>query len=245
MALSISPTKSQIQTALNSFLGSILPGVLVVAGVDNLVPEPASADFVVLTPIRFVRLATNIDSYQDCKFVGSIEGTEMTVDDVELGTVEIGNTVFGPGVTANTVISAQTSGTTGGPGTYTVAPAQIVAAGTLSAGTMTLLQEVQVTVQLDVHGPNSGDNAQIISTTFRDEFATDFFAGLAAPLNSVSPLLADDPKYLQFINAEQQFEFRWSIDAQIQVNQTVTIPLQFFDSATITAASVEAILDAA
>ena len=245
MALSISPTKSQIQTALNSFLGSILPGVLVVAGVDNLVPEPASADFVVLTPIRFVRLATNIDSYPDCKFVGSIEGTEMTVDDVELGTVEIGNTVFGPGVTANTVISAQTSGTTGGPGTYTVAPAQIVAAGTLSAGTMTLLQEVQVTVQLDVHGPNSGDNAQIISTTFRDEFATDFFAGLAAPLNSVSPLLADDPKYLQFINAEQQFEFRWSIDAQIQVNQTVTIPLQFFDSATITAASVEAILDAA
>ena len=245
--MTISPTKSQIQTALNSFLATILPTVLVVAGVDNMVAEPANPDFIVMTPLRFERLATNIDSYQDCKFTGSIEGTEMTVTATaaETGPIAVGNTVFGTGVAAGTTITAQTGGTTGGIGTYTVSTAQVLASGTLSAGTMTLLQEVQVTVQFDVHGPASAENAQIISTTFRDEFATDFFAGLAAPLNSVSPLLADDPKYLQFINAEQQFEFRWSIDAQIQVNQTVTIPLQFFDSATITAASVEAILDAA
>ena len=52
-----SPTQSQIMQALRSFLLGVLPtGVPVVLGQINRVAEPKGSDFVVMTPIRQVRL---------------------------------------------------------------------------------------------------------------------------------------------------------------------------------------------
>jgi hypothetical protein len=90
--------------------------------------------------------------------------------------------------------------------------------------TETIEQDTEVTMQLDVHGPNSADNAQIISTLFRDEYATDFFT---ASGYNMAPLYADDPKQLPFTNGEQQVEQRWTIDAVMQVNPTITLTPQF------------------
>lgn len=91
------------------------------------------------------------------------------------------------------------------------------------------MQKIRVTFQVDVHGPSSADNVQIISTFFRDYVATDYFSSLTGADAQV--LYASDPKQLPFINAEQQFEDRWSIDLNIQANQVATLPQDFFDQA--------------
>lgn len=231
-----SPTQSQAQAALRAFLLAILPaGIEVVAGQDNRVPEPASDDFVVMTALWRRRLGTNIHRYADVAFTGSIVGTTMTVTAKLFGSILIGATVFGVGVQPGTIVTAITSGN-GGAGTYTVSLPQTVASAKLSAGSESITQHTEVTYQLDVHGPNSPDNAQTISTLFRDDFAVQQF--LASGFDVV-PLYADDPKQIPFINAEQQTETRWVIEAVMQANQTIAgLPQQFADQLEISTVNV-------
>lgn len=91
-------------------------------------------------------------------------------------------------------------------------------------GTVGTMQPTMITVQLDIHGPNSANNAQIVSTLFRDRVACELFAatGLA-----VQPLYADEPHQAPFEDAEQQTEFNWSIDVVLQANIIVTTPQDF------------------
>jgi hypothetical protein len=58
-------------------------------------------------------------------------GTVMTVSTVASGTILVGMTLTGTGVTAGTRIAAQVSGTTGGVGVYTVTASQEVASITI------------------------------------------------------------------------------------------------------------------
>jgi len=235
------PTQSGIQTALRAFLIQILPtGVEVIEGQDNRVPEPQGTDFVVMTTILRERLETNIDTYADGAFTGSIAGTVMTVTAVQIGAVVVGNVLFGSGVTAGTTITAQTGGAPGGIGTYTVMPSQTVGTETLACGAGIIAQPTKVTVQLDVHSANvqdAADMAQTIATLFRDEYATQFFAVTGT---DVTPLYAGDPKQMPFINAEQQYETRYVVDAVLQANQVVGVPQQFADRLTVDLISVEA-----
>jgi hypothetical protein len=53
-------------------------------------------------------------------FQGSISGTTLTVVTVKNGIIAPGQSLFGLGISAETVITSQTSGTTGGIGTYNV-----------------------------------------------------------------------------------------------------------------------------
>ncbi len=221
-------------------------GVTIIAGQQNRVAEPTNPYFVVFVPIRFTRLATNVDGSADCKFTGSIAGTTMTVIDVTNGIVQPGATVFGTGVSPSTKIIAQLSGNTGGAGTYQISPSQNVIAGTLSAGSKTLTQSAEIVIQLDFHSPDSlaGDFAQEISTALRDEYGVDFFAGLAPPLNGVVPFYADDAKMTPFLSGENQYEWRFSLDAKFQVDQVVVVPAEYSDSATIVLKDVSAFFPA-
>jgi len=63
---------------------------------------------------------------------GSISGTTLTVTDVIFGTLTVGVAIYGTGVTDNTIVVAQGTGT-GGIGTYTVSTSQTVASTTISA----------------------------------------------------------------------------------------------------------------
>lgn len=92
------------------------------------------------------------------------------------------------------------------------------------------MQSTRLTVQLDVHGPNSSANAQIISTLFRDEYAADQFEASGYAL---APLYTSEPRQLPFHNAEHQIERRWSIDALIQVKPIVTSGQDFADALSI------------
>lgn len=238
--MQVSPTQSQIQTALRSFLVTVLPvGVECIEGQDNRVPEPQGADFVVMTTIRRPRLETNIDTPADVVFTGAIAGTTLTVSAVEFGTIIVGAQLFGAGIAPNTAITAQGSGR-GGTGTYTVAPSQTVSSEAMAAGTLAMMQPTEIVVQLDFHSANvsdSADMAQAVATAFRDEYAVNQFAtsGFA-----VTPLYADDPRQVPFINAEQQYETRWIVDVHMQANQTVTVPQKFAGSAAVDVISVDA-----
>jgi hypothetical protein len=71
-------------------------------------------------------------------FTGTISGTTLTVSSLT-GTIQVGTTLSGTGVTAGTTISSQLTGTTGSTGTYQVNTSQTVAstAMTTSAGSST------------------------------------------------------------------------------------------------------------
>lgn len=227
-------TQDDVNTAIAAFLSLILPpGVAVIVGQINRVAQPLG-DLVVLWPLRLPRLSTNLDSMADAKFQGSIASTVMTVTSVEIGVVAPGRTVFGVGVADNTTVLDQIDGVPGGAGHYTIAPTQSVADTTLSAGSITVEQSTECVYQLDVHGPNSFSNAQVISTLFRDGYAVDQMAD-----TGVTPLYADDPRQLPFITAASQYEDRWVIEAHLQIRPTVSVPQQFADIATIEAVDVD------
>lgn len=83
-------------------------------------------------------------------------------------------------------------------------------------------QEIEYGIQLDVYGSNAANNAMTISTLFRDAFAYESFG------DNVKPLYCDDPKQLEFSNAEMQYENRFMIMAYLQCNPVVSTPAQLF-----------------
>ncbi len=231
-------TQSDVCKALRSFILTILPsGTECTLAQINRVPEPKSDNYVLMTPLRRPRLATNIDSMDDCSFIGSITATTLNVSEMLAGNIAAGAIVFGTNVAANTSITRQLTGIPGGIGTYLIAPTQNVASEKMAAGQATMMQETEMTVQLDFHGPLSPDNAQVFSTTFRDECAVQFFAAANA---NVSPLYSDDPQQRPFVNDQSQYEFRWCIDCYLQINPAVVVPQQFFNSATVISQEIDA-----
>lgn len=239
----ISPTQSDVQAALRSFLLAVMPpNTDVVVAQQNRVPEPKCPNFVIITPTRFKRLATNIDESGDVSFLGSISGTVLSVEAMDMGTIAVGATLFGPGVSQNTTIVAPITGT-GGVGTYSVSPAQNVPSGTMAAGVQSIQQNVELTAQLDFHSAlttTAGDMAQVFSTLFRDQYASTQFEG-QSPNYGVSPLYCEDPAQRPFLNEAQQVEWRWVVDAYLQVDQVVTVPLQYADVLKVVAKSVDVI----
>ena len=214
-------------TVLNNFLLSILPANTdVLLTQVNRVAEPSASNFVMVTPLFQRRMGTNENTYDDCQFVGSIAALVLTVTSVAFGTVTPGRLLYGVGVAAGTVLGAQLSGTTGGVGTYAVTVSQTLASVKLAAGVQNLEQPIEYTVQIDAYGPASADNAAVISTLFRDDYAV---AAFAAVSNKMAPISADDPKQMPLINEENQYQARWTFYAVMQVNAVVTVSQQFAD----------------
>ncbi|MEK7888227.1 hypothetical protein AAB992_14000 [Burkholderia contaminans] len=161
--IALSFTDSQALAALRAFLLSLVPaGCEIARGLDNRVPEPPGADFIVITPILRERLSTNVTKYRDGY------PTSPSVKDMR--------------------------------------------------------QATRFTVQMDVHGPASGDTAQVITTLWRDPFACD---ALSATELDIAPLYASEPRQMPFLNEAQQIEMRWSVDLVMQINPLVTVPQDF------------------
>lgn len=238
--------------ALRSFLLAVLPPVgpdgLPVEAIQaqtNRTPEPRGSTFCIMTQVRQERLSTNVDTYVDAKFTGAIAGGTMTISAVDPrfnGEIEVGSTMFGVGLAANTRVVALGTGT-GGIGTYTVAPAQTISSRTLSAGSEQVKQSIKVSVQIDFHADPaadiSGDMAAVVSTLLRDDFAFQQFAN-QSPNYDVRPLYAGDPAQRPFFNDQQQVETRWVVEALLQANVVVSVPQEFADSVDVDVISVEA-----
>ncbi len=233
MRATISLTEAAANTAFRSFILSALPDVEVILGQANRVPEPKADDFIVYWPLRHDRLGTNILTYMDAVAVGSIAGTVLTVSEVTKGVLLPDTLITDEGglIAANTTITSQLTGTLGGSGTYRVSTSQTVVSTEIRAGVRFDTQQTQMTVQVDIHGPDSWDNTQILTTLFRSIYGVDTFAGTGLEM---SPLYCTDPKQTPFINAEQQYEDRWVTEAAMQLNPQVGTPQQFADQLQIT-----------
>lgn len=230
-------TEREANVALRSFLlGLVASGTEVVRGQVNRVPEPRGADFVVFWPLRRDRLGTNVTTYLDTEIVGSIAGAVLTVTDVIYGELTPGLTLYGTGIgpSANTVLGSQLSGSTGGTGTYAVSPTQTLASSTIYVGERDDLAPTDMVVQVDIHGPASGDNALRLETLFRSEYGTAAFGSV-----EVIPLYCDSPRQMPFLNAEQQVEERWTVDVHLQLSAAVSTPQQFADTLTPTLIEVD------
>lgn len=230
---SLNFTEEAIFVALRAALLSMpdLGGVEVIRTQVNRVPEPKAADFVLMTPILRERLATNIDNATDTIITGAISGTTLTVLTVQRGIVRLGARLTGNGVPDGTMLLERLP-----IGTYRLSTSAELSARTMYAGMKAAMQETKLTIQLDIHGPASADNAQIISTLLWDEFIIQPFAGIDAKV-----LYSSDPRQVPFIDAESQWENRWSVDVLLQANQIVYVPQEFADVLTPTLVEVEAI----
>jgi hypothetical protein len=187
-----------------------------------------------MTPILMPRLATNIETYADCDLVGSIANDMLTVTAVSWGTILPGAPLYG--ALSGSYVVHQCTGPTGGVGVYCVSPAQVLASGPLYAGTKQAMQKMEFVTQIDVHGPNSMTNVTSITTLFRDEYGCQFFTDNAS--FDAQPLYTSDPRQVAFVNAEEQYEDRWTVDLTMQVNSVVQTGLQFFDDPIVTVTSV-------
>ena len=65
-------------------------------------------------------------------FTGSISGTTLTVTNIKNGLITVGQSLFGPGITAETVITALGSGS-GGVGTYTINNSQTISSENMNS----------------------------------------------------------------------------------------------------------------
>lgn len=233
MSATISLTQTEIFTATVAVLGmmGLQPAsgsspVPVIRGQVNRVPEPNGQDFVVLWPLSRDRLALNIDTATDSIMAGSITSNVLTVAEVGNGSVLIGSTIYGTGVSVGCQVLSQLTGAPNGEGTYTTSPTADVSATTLYCGTIASLQETEITLQADIHGPASADNASRISTLFRDQFGVSAFQAQGFP---IAPLYTTEPRQIPFDNGEQQVEERWVVDLCMQANIAITTTQQFAD----------------
>lgn len=86
----------------------------------------------------------------DATFTASISGTTMTVasSPAPVGTIAVGQTVNGTGVTVNTTITALGTGT-GGAGTYTVSESQTVSSSVLTSARVGYVRYNTTTAQFE------------------------------------------------------------------------------------------------
>lgn len=233
-----SPTQDVIQIAIRSFLLSVMsPAFEVIQGQDNRVAEPLVGDFAVMWSLRRPRLSTNIDTMGDVRFTGSIAGKVLTVSAISFGVIALGSFLFGTGIAVPTKIVSFGTGT-GGIGTYNLDVSQSTISEVMATGQTAVMQATEIVMQIDVHGPNSTENAQLISTLFRDAYAIDWFAANAP---NIAPLFADDPNQVPFTNAEDQVEYRWIVEAHLQANITVAVPQQYADAVNVLLQNVDVV----
>lgn len=220
-------TESQIFKTLRAFLLRVVPaGVPVLQGQVNRVAEPHAANFIIVWPLSQERLSTNRVDYFDNVVTASVAGTVLSVTataklqtPLSAGMLLVDKTGL---LAAGTVVGAQLTGSLGGTGTYSVTPTQTVASETMYAGTRADVAATKLGVQIDVHGPRSGDLARVLETLFFSEYGVASFASL-----EVAPLYCENPRQMPFTNDQQQVENRWVVDAFLQINPSVNSPQLF------------------
>lgn len=94
----------------------------------------------------------------------------------------------------------------------------------------------QLSVQLDFYGSDASENVSRVAACFQDVGAFDFFRRLNA---AVLPLYASDPRQMQYISSSQQYEERWTLDLEFQINPDYAVNQDFFDTVTANPALVD------
>ena len=142
------------QTTVNIYQGFGVAGEVILASpnrTEDLIINSAAATPNVYGYFATKDAATNVASMGGVigqgasSFTGSISGTTLTVTAVASGSIQVGQTLSGSGVTASTKVTAYVTGA-GGTGTYTVDTSQTAASTTItgSGGTPTVLGGIMI-----------------------------------------------------------------------------------------------------
>lgn len=108
-------------------------------------------------------------------FTGSITGYVLTSGAPTTGLIAAGQTLAGAGVTANTTIVSQLTGTTGGAGTYQVSISQSVSSESMASSTLiTTAQSVSSTAPLYVNWLFVVPEVQILMTLGAESGGTQY-----------------------------------------------------------------------
>lgn len=97
------------------------------------------------------------------------------------------------------------------------------------ASTVTYSQSKQWAAQIDCYGAASNDTAQLIVSMFRTPYACDALASYGWAL---APLYAEDPRQMPLVAGEEQYIERWSFNAILQYNPSITVTQQSADTLT-------------
>ena len=90
------------------------------------------------------------------------------------------------------------------------------------ASTMETAESAQYAVQLDIHGDASAANMIRVEMAWRSPWACAFLRSAL-----IHPLYASDPVQAPFMNAEEQYETRWTITIYLQAKPVLTLPQDY------------------
>lgn len=96
----------------------------------------------------------------------------------------------------------------------------------ITEGTGKVTQSIEVQIQIDFYGENSGYMCRVFSNLWRDFYACE-------QLELCQPLYASEPQYLPFTNEISNFEERWTTTVSLNYNPTVTHDQNFITSVDI------------
>ncbi|WP_048996427.1 phage neck terminator protein [Burkholderia multivorans] len=105
------------------------------------------------------------------------------------------------------------------------------------AGAQNVKRSTRFDVQIDCYGATSAENAAIISTLLRSEYACQSFKASGF---DVQPLYADDPKQMPIVDDSDQWLERWTFSAVLQYNPVVTVPQDFAATLNVNLVNVDA-----
>jgi len=142
-------------------------------------------------------------------FTATISTTTMTVSAVSAGTIAVGQTISGTGVTAGTTITALGTGT-GGAGTYTISPSQTVASATvmqsvLPGALISSEQQARTGTRIDLASATPTSNALVAAV---------FAAAQAMDEKDVGPndryLVCRPAEYYSLIQSDRAVNQDWN-----------------------------------
>ena len=87
-----------------------------------------------------------------------------------------------------------------------------------------VVQAMKITLQVDLHGSASAENATLLSTLARDEYGVNFFASDTLGALGIQPLYTSEPRQMPFMDGEQQSEEKWTVEVTMQVNPVISLP---------------------
>lgn len=90
--------------------------------------------------------------------------------------------------------------------------------------TGTLNEHTRIDVQIDFYGWELSDIAKAVHTSFRTIWAVDNLPSW------LSPLYCSNLNKIPIINAEEQYDQRWTMTATLQYNPDVIVPQDSFDT---------------
>lgn len=108
--------------------------------------------------------------------------------------------------------------------------------GSPSTSAMGYTEVRQADIQVDIYGQGAGDRAIALETTFASGYGYDTIKAID---DRLAPLYSSAAIQAPVINAESQWEERYTLTLSLQAHITVSFPQDYFDKAEISTEQVD------